>query len=191
MDFSAAQWPRQHARANRFPRPPFAHAALAIPLACALMLAGAASGAETDPAGAVPAFKDKSLSPEARAKDMVARMTLLEKAEQMQDSAPAIERLGLKYYGWWNEVLHGVARAGNATVFPQAIGLAASWDTALMERIGDTIALEGRANYNAALKRDPKGTGRYFGINYWTPNINIFRDPRWGGARKPTAKIPC
>ncbi|MEO7494207.1 MAG: glycoside hydrolase family 3 C-terminal domain-containing protein [Massilia sp.] len=187
MTATAHRPARTRAPANRFPFAPMAHATLAIPLACALMLAAADSRAEAAPAAA---FRDKSQSAEARARDMVARMTLAEKAEQMQDSAPAIERLGLKYYGWWNEVLHGVARAGNATVFPQAIGLAASWDTALMDTIGDTIALEGRANYNAALGRDPKGTGRYFGINYWTPNINIFRDPRWGRGQETYGEDP-
>jgi beta-glucosidase len=163
-----------------------AHIALAIPLACSLAFAPGEGKADTP-----PAFRDTSLSAEARAKDLVSRMTLAEKAEQMQDVAPAIERLGLKRYGWWNEVLHGVARAGNATVFPQAIGLAASWDTVLMERIGDAIALEGRANFNAALRRDQKGTGRYFGVNYWTPNINIFRDPRWGRGQETYGEDPA
>jgi beta-glucosidase len=181
MNSAAASAPR-----HRFPIPAFAHAALAIPLACSLGFAPADAKADT-----AAAFRDASQSPEARAKDLVARMTLAEKAEQMQDGAPAIERLGLKRYGWWNEVLHGVARAGNATVFPQAIGLAASWDTALMERIGDAIALEGRANFNAALRRNPKGTDRYFGVNYWTPNINIFRDPRWGRGQETYGEDPA
>jgi beta-glucosidase len=117
-------------------------------------------------------------------------MTLEEKAAQMQDNAPAIPRLGLKRYGWWNEVLHGVARAGDATVYPQAIGLAATWDTALMGRIGDAIATEGRASHNAALARDPSGTDRYFGVNYWSPNINIFRDPRWGRGQETYGEDP-
>jgi len=155
----------------------------ALAFACAL--AASAHGV------AAEAWQDKMLAPETRAKDLVARMTLQEKAEQMGDNAPAIPRLGLKRYGWWNEVLHGVARAGNATVFPQAIGLAATFDTALMERIGDTIALEGRANFNAALGRDPKGTSRYFGVNYWTPNINIFRDPRWGRGQETYGEDPA
>ena len=159
--------------------------ASAIPLACALLCAAAASRAD-----APPAFRNTALAPEERARDLVARMTLQEKAEQMQDNAPAIERLGLKRYGWWNEVLHGVARAGNATVFPQAIGLAATWNTDLMREIGDTIALEGRANHNAAFRRDAKGTSRYFGVNYWTPNINIFRDPRWGRGQETYGEDP-
>jgi beta-glucosidase len=158
---------------------------LSIPLACALAFASAACLADTP-----PVYRNPSLPPEARARDLVSRMTLQEKAEQMQDNAPAIERLGLKRYGWWNEVLHGVARAGDATVFPQAIGMAASWDTALMKQIGDTIATEGRAHFNAALRRDPKGTARYFGVNYWTPNINIFRDPRWGRGQETYGEDP-
>jgi beta-glucosidase len=157
----------------------------ALPLACAL--AFAAHGAH---AAETPAWQDTSLAPEARAKDLVARMTLQEKAQQMQDNAPAIERLGLKRYGWWNEVLHGVARAGQATVFPQAIGLAATWDTALMEDVAAAIATEGRANHNAASLRDPGGTNRYFGVNYWTPNINIYRDPRWGRGQETYGEDP-
>ena len=156
----------------------------ALPLACALALAAACAAAAAAP------YQDKSLPPEARARDIVGRMTIEEKAAQMQDNAPAIERLGLKRYGWWNEVLHGVARAGHATVFPQAIGLAATWDTALMERIADAIALEGRANHNAALQRDAGGTNRYFGVNYWTPNINIYRDPRWGRGQETYGEDP-
>jgi beta-glucosidase len=136
------------------------------------------------------AFMDTSLTPEARAKDLVSRMTLDEKASQMQDNAPAIPRLGLKRYGWWNEVLHGVARAGHTTVYPQAIGLAATWDAGLMNDIGKAIADEGRANHNAAMARDPSGTDRYYGVNYWSPNINIFRDPRWGRGQETYGEDP-
>lgn len=167
-------------RSVHFPGMPAAMA-LAVALACA---SGAGHAAEE------AVYRNRSLSPEARAHDMVARMTLQEKAEQMQSGAPAIERLGLKRYGWWNEVLHGVARAGHATVFPQAIGLAATWDTALTERLADAIAIEGRANFNAALRRDPGGTARYFGVNYWTPNINIYRDPRWGRGQETYGEDP-
>ncbi|MDI7775713.1 glycoside hydrolase family 3 C-terminal domain-containing protein [Asticcacaulis sp. EMRT-3] len=136
------------------------------------------------------AYLDTSLTPEARAKDLVSRMTLEEKAAQMQDNAPAIPRLGLKRYGWWNEALHGVARAGHTTVYPQAIGMAATWDPALMHDIGQAIADEGRANHNAALKRDPSGTDRYYGVNFWSPNINIFRDPRWGRGQETYGEDP-
>ena len=155
------------------------------PLLAALALTASCAWAD-----APVAWRDTTLTPEARAKDMVARMTLAEKAAQMQDNAPAIERLGLKRYGWWNEVLHGVARAGRATVYPQAIGLAATWDAPLMERIGDAIAIEGRANYNAALRHDASGTDRYFGVNYWSPNINIYRDPRWGRGQETYGEDP-
>ncbi len=163
----------------------------AAPLVLALILFQPAHAATPEACASAPcAFLDKSLTPEARARDLVARMTLEEKAAQMQDNAPAIPRLGLKRYGWWNEVLHGVARAGNATVYPQAIGLAATWDAPLMGQIGDAIATEGRASHNAALARDPSGTDRYFGVNYWSPNINIFRDPRWGRGQETYGEDP-
>jgi len=163
----------------------------AAPLVLALVLFQPAHAATPEACASAPcAFLDKSLTPEARAKDLVSRMTLEEKAAQMQDNAPAIPRLGLLRYGWWNEVLHGVARAGDATVYPQAIGLAATWDNALMGRIGDAIATEGRASHNAALARDPSGTDRYFGVNYWSPNINIFRDPRWGRGQETYGEDP-
>ncbi len=154
------------------------------------LLAGLTLAAPYVLADAPAPWRDTKLSPEERAKDMVARMTLVEKAQQMQDNAPAIERLGLKRYGWWNEVLHGLARAGHATVYPQAIGLAATWNAPLMDKIGDAISIEGRANYNAALRRDPSGTNRYFGVNYWSPNINIYRDPRWGRGQETYGEDP-
>ena len=162
------------------------------PLALILALTALPAHAATPPACADKpcAFLDKSLTPEARARDLVSRMTLEEKAAQMQDNATAIPRLGLPRYGWWNEVLHGMARAGDATVYPQAIGLAATWDSGLMGDIGDAIATEGRANYNAAIARDPTGTDRYFGVNYWSPNINIFRDPRWGRGQETYGEDP-
>jgi beta-glucosidase len=115
-------------------------------------------------------------------------MTLEEKASQMQDVAPAIPRLGIPAYNWWNEGLHGVARSGNATVFPQAIGLAATWDTDLVHRIADVISTEARAKYNDAMQRG--NTGRYFGLTFWSPNINIFRDPRWGRGQETYGEDP-
>ena len=188
--------PRSPVRARRAPLARLAVRELTLALAGLLALAPAAALAQAQvqsATGCTPAsclFRDTSQPAEARARDLVARMTLEEKAQQMGDTAPAIERLGLKRYGWWNEVLHGLARAGNATVYPQAIGLAASWDTALMEQVGDAIAREGRANHNAALQRDASGTSRYFGLNYWTPNINIFRDPRWGRGQETYGEDP-
>ena len=99
-----------------------------------------------------PAYRNPHLSPEQRATDLVGRMTLQEKVLQMQNSAPAIPRLNIPAYDWWNEALHGVARAGRATVFPQAIGIAATWDTDLMHRVADTISTEARAKYNQAIR---------------------------------------
>src|SRR5882724_3676841 len=128
--------------------------------------------------GSAPPFRNPGLTPEARAADLVGRLTLQEKVLQMQNAAPAIERLGIPAYDWWNEALHGVARAGRATVFPQAIGLAATWDTDLMHRVADTISTEARAKYNEAIRLNDHS--RYHGLTFWSPNINIFRDPRWG-----------
>ena len=139
-------------------------------------------------------YLDPSLSPEARAKDIVARMTLEEKVLQMQSTAPAIPRLGISAYTWWNEALHGVAK-GRATVFPQAIGLGATWDPELLLRVSDAISTEARAKYNEA-KRHPApietGTlpGLTAGLTYWSPNINIFRDPRWGRGQETYGEDP-
>jgi len=135
-----------------------------------------------------PAFRNPDLAPEKRAADLVSRMTLEEKIPQMQNSAPAIDRLGVPAYGWWNEALHGVARAGQATAFPQAIGLAATWDTDLEERIGDIISTEARAKYNDAIRRGIHA--QYSGLTFWSPNINIFRDPRWGRGQETFGEDP-
>lgn len=123
-----------------------------------------------------------------RAKALVAQMTLAEKIAQMQHQAPAIERLGVPAYNWWNECLHGVARAGRATVFPQAIGMAASFDTELMFQTATAISDEARACYNEYKKFG--GTGIYQGLTYWSPNINIFRDPRWGRGHETYGEDP-
>jgi beta-glucosidase len=133
-------------------------------------------------------FKDPNATPEARAADLVANMTLEEKVSQMQNTAVEIKRLGIPAYDWWNEGLHGVARAGLATVFPQAIGVAATFDTDLMHRIATTISTEGRAKYNDAVQRG--NHGRYFGLTFWSPNINIFRDPRWGRGQETYGEDP-
>ncbi len=106
----------------------------------------------------------------------------------MQNAAPAIPRLGIPAYDWWNEALHGVARAGLATVFPQAIGLAATWDTDLESRVADAISTEARAKYNDAQKHD--NHARYYGLTFWSPNINIFRDPRWGRGQETYGEDP-
>ncbi len=124
-------------------------------------------------------YTDASKPVEARVADLVRRMSLTEKALQLGNVAPAIERLGVPRYDYWNEALHGVARAGTATVFPQAIGNAATWDPALIKAMGDVIAVEGRAKYNDSVAKSG-GTARYYGLTFWSPNINLFRDPRWG-----------
>ncbi len=123
-----------------------------------------------------------------RAKELVAQMTLEEKAFQMMHGAPAIERLGIKAYNWWNEALHGVARAGLATVFPQAIGLAATFDEDFIEEIADAISTEGRAKFNAQQQYDD--TDIYKGLTFWSPNVNIFRDPRWGRGHETFGEDP-
>src|SRR6266436_8773342 len=133
-------------------------------------------------------YKDPSLPIEKRVDDLVSRMTLEEKVSQMMNSAGPVERLGIPAYDWWNEALHGVARAGRATVFPQAIGLAATWDTGLMHRIADTISTEARAKYNEARRNG--NCGRYYGLTFWSPNINIFRDPRWGRGQETYGEDP-
>jgi beta-glucosidase len=142
-------------------------------------------------------YLNPDLSPVRRAADLVSRMTLEEKVLQMQSTAPAIPRLGVPAYNWWNEALHGVAQ-GRATVFPQAIGLAATWDNNLMYRVADIISTEARAKYNDALTRPaPSGPealmtlpGRTAGLTYWSPNINIFRDPRWGRGQETYGEDP-
>jgi len=113
-----------------------------------------------------------------RVKDLVSRMTLDEKISQLIYNAPAIERLGIPEYNWWNECLHGIGRAGIATVFPQAIGLAAMWDVEFIYRVAIAISDEARAKHHKALSEGNHSI--YYGLTYWSPNINIFRDPRWG-----------
>jgi beta-glucosidase len=134
------------------------------------------------------AYKDESLSFEERAMDLVSRMTLEEKASQMVFNASAILRLGIPFYNWWNEALHGVARAGVATMFPQAIGLAAAFDEELMLKIGDVISTEGRAKYHEAQRKGDRGI--YKGLTFWSPNINVFRDPRWGRGHETYGEDP-
>jgi beta-glucosidase len=137
----------------------------------------------------VPAYKDSHLPVEQRVKDLVSRMTLEEKASQLGHTAAAIPRLGLPEYNWWNEGLHGVARAGTATVFPQAIGLAATFDAPLMHEVGDVISTEFRAKYYATVR--PDGSADWYrGLTVWSPNINIFRDPRWGRGQETYGEDP-
>ncbi|MBD3857824.1 MAG: glucan 1,4-alpha-glucosidase, partial [Acidobacteria bacterium] len=133
-------------------------------------------------------YLNPDLSVEVRVNDLVGRMTLDEKVTQALHTSAAIERLGVPEYNWWNEALHGVARAGHATVFPQAIGLAATWDTELMSRVATATSDEARAKHHEALRRD--GRERYYGLTFWSPNINIFRDPRWGRGMETFGEDP-
>jgi beta-glucosidase len=133
-------------------------------------------------------FRDVRYSIEERVNDLVSRLTLEEKVSQMQNEAPAITRFGIPAYNWWNECLHGVARNGIATVFPQAIGMAATWSPDLIFREAGVISTEARAKYNA-IKTTGK-TGIYQGLTFWSPNINIFRDPRWGRGQETYGEDP-
>ena len=163
-------------------------AAFLILLGASPLAAQSASKVSSSPGTPRPPYLDPTLPVDQRVDDLVSRMTLEEKASQMQDVARAIPRLGIPAYNWWNEGLHGVARAGHATVFPQAIGLAATWDTKLVHGIADVVSTEARAKYNDALQHG--NTGRYFGLTFWSPNINIFRDPRWGRGQETYGEDP-
>ena len=136
----------------------------------------------------LPLYRDPAQPIEARVKDLVGRLTLDEKASLMKNGAAGVPRLGIPQYDWWNEALHGVARSGEATVFPQAIGLAATWDDALVRTVADTISTEARAKYNDAISHG--NHRRYYGLTFWTPNINIFRDPRWGRGQETYGEDP-
>jgi len=144
--------------------------------------------AQAAPAPA-PAWQNPSLTAAARAADLVGRMTLEEKVSQMVDQAAAIPRLGIPAYPWWNEALHGVARAGLATSFPQAIGMAATWDDSLVFRAATVISDEARAKYTEILRQG--GTPQRFqGLTFWSPNVNLFRDPRWGRGQETYGEDP-
>ena len=137
---------------------------------------------------AIPKYSNTSLDFETRASDLVLLMTLEEKISQLGDGAPAIPRLNIQEYHWWNECLHGVARAGTATVFPQAIGMAASFDTNTMREVADIISDEARAKHHEAQRN--KNYNIYNGLTFWSPNINIFRDPRWGRGHETYGEDP-
>lgn len=136
-----------------------------------------------------PGYQDTSKPAEARAADLVSRMTLEEKTAQLINDAPAIPRLNVREYNWWNEGLHGVAAAGYAIVFPQAVGLAATWDEPLIHRVADTISVEFRAKYLKERHRFG-GSDWFGGLTVWSPNINIFRDPRWGRGQETYGEDP-
>lgn len=133
-------------------------------------------------------FQDPDLSIEERVNDLIGRMTLDEKINQMMNASPAIERLGIPEYNWWNECLHGVARAGIATVYPQAIGLGATWDEDMMFRVATSISDEARAKHHDFEKKGKRLI--YEGLTFWSPNINIFRDPRWGRGQETYGEDP-
>ncbi len=134
-------------------------------------------------------FQNPSLSTEARVNDLVTRLTPEEKVAQMLNSAPAVPRLNIPAYNWWNECLHGVARTTfKVTVYPQAIGMAATFDANSLHTMGDYTAEEGRAIYNESIRNDKHAI--YLGVTYWTPNINIFRDPRWGRGQETYGEDP-
>ncbi|HVO11783.1 MAG TPA: glycoside hydrolase family 3 C-terminal domain-containing protein [Vicinamibacteria bacterium] len=165
---------------------------------CGLLLGSVLALTTTSPARAqTPAvgpattrapYLDPSLPLERRVEDLVSRMTLPEKIGQMQDQAAAIPRLGVPAYGWWNESLHGVAFGGYATVFPQVIGMAATWDTDLVHGMAQAISTEARAKYHRAMREDQHE--RFFGLTFWAPNVNIFRDPRWGRGQETYGEDP-
>ena len=153
-----------------------------ILLTLAALLAAVCVQAQTEP------YRDVSLTPEERARDLVSRMTLEEKISQMSNNAPAIDRLGIPAYEWWNEALHGVARAGLATVFPQPVGLAATFDTEAVGRMFTMVSDEARAKHHRFVAEGERK--RYQGLTFWTPNINIYRDPRWGRGMETYGEDP-
>ena len=135
-------------------------------------------------------YQNPALSPEERAQDLLSRLTLEQKAQLMQDISEAIPELGIQRYHWWNEALHGAARSGLATVFPQAIGMAASFDPELLQQVFTVASDEQRIKYIEARKRNADDMKRYEGLTVWTPNINIFRDPRWGRGQETYGEDP-
>jgi beta-glucosidase len=135
-------------------------------------------------------WKDAAQPNAARVDDLMHRLSLAEKVQQMRNTAPAIPRLGIPAYDYWSECLHGVARAGTATVFPQAIGMAATWDAPLLHQAADVIATEARAKHNDYVGKHNGDSARYFGLTFWTPNINVFRDPRWGRGQETYGEDP-
>jgi beta-glucosidase len=136
-----------------------------------------------------PLYLDPAQSQEARIRDLIARMTLEEKASMMRNTTPGVPRLGIPKYDWWSEALHGVANAGHATVFPQAIGLAAMWDEPLHREVAHVIGIEARAKFNGYVGTDVEGT-TFHGLTFWSPNVNLFRDPRWGRGQETYGEDP-
>ena len=161
---------------------------MALPLGVVLLHSPlAATRGDGGAAGDAP-YLDPDLGSEVRARDLVSRMTFEEKVSQLTNQAAAIPRLGVPAYEWWNEALHGVARAGIATVFPQAIGIAATFDAPLVHEMAVVIGNEGRAKHHQFARQGKRG--RYQGLTFWSPNINIFRDPRWGRGQETYGEDP-
>ncbi|MEL7240487.1 MAG: glycoside hydrolase family 3 N-terminal domain-containing protein, partial [Planctomycetota bacterium] len=133
-------------------------------------------------------YLNPDLPIEERVEDLIGRMTPDEKASQMLNDAPAIERLGIPRYEWWSEALHGIARAGKATVFPQAINLGATFDPELIHRVASAISDEGRAKHHAAANAGNRGRSR--GLTFWSPTVNLIRDPRWGRGHESYGEDP-
>ncbi len=162
-----------------------------ISLRAADLIDAADTGAWQPPVVSGPEiWKDTSQPLAARVQDLVRRLSLGEKVQQMRNAAPAIPRLGVPAYDYWSECLHGVARAGTATVFPQAIGMAATWNIPLIRAEADVIATEARAKYNDYISKHNGDSARFHGLTFWSPNINIFRDPRWGRGQETYGEDP-
>ena len=159
----------------------------AIALALSLVIVSTATTQESKPDANAP-YLNPALPMERRVDDLVSRMTLEEKVSQTMNVAPAIPRLGIPEYDWWNEALHGVAASGIATVFPQAIGLGATFDPQLIHRVATVISEEARAKYHEAQRQGNRN--RFYGLTFWSPNINIFRDPRWGRGQETYGEDP-
>jgi beta-glucosidase len=158
---------------------------LAVP---ALVATAALTGCAQQSASKARPWLNTDLPLNQRVDDLISQMTLEEKVQQMRDHAPAIPRLGVPKYDWWNEGLHGVAFAGYATNFPQVIGMAATWDAPLVHAMGEVDSTEARAKYNEAIRNGQHE--QFFGLTFWAPNINIFRDPRWGRGQETYGEDP-
>jgi beta-glucosidase len=160
----------------------------AVSLALCVVVVSSPAGAQGQKPDARAPYLDPTLPIARRVADLVARMTVEEKVSQMMNAAPAIPRLGIPEYDWWNEALHGVAFSGTATVFPQAVGLGATFNPRLIGRVAEVISTEARAKYHEAQRRGDRS--RFRGLTFWSPNINIFRDPRWGRGQETYGEDP-
>ena len=164
------------------------HARILSAVFTGLALLSTPAIAQQPPGTSALPYMNPALPVDQRVTDLIGRMSLEEKVSQMRDHAPAIRRLGVPKYDWWNEGLHGVAFSGDATNFPQVIGMAATWDTHLVHVMGQTISTEARAKYNQAMREGDHEM--FFGLTFWAPNINIFRDPRWGRGQETYGEDP-